>query len=317
MDSPENRDRLNKIYLQLKEVIKGNLWRRIERSKKKDEMEALIMLVNTMTEEFSDSLKHDGYINFHDSYVYTIQMFILLDRNSLVVELNDGAREILGYGDTELLGTPFQDLLTSKSKKEWKRIKKELESQSWQEKPVGFTFKTIKGFLYPAYCHVIRLSRAHAFRSGTIVTAFELVRTRSAIEKMERDKIRRHGSFPKPPGKTVNILRPHDIEIIRSIGEHLRKHLKERTPLFGDLVSQYKINGFKLKKGFKELYGMTVFQYLKEERLKKAHVLIEHTSYTFMDIAKMVGFRSATHFSREFNDRFGYRPRTLRNATKE
>lgn len=75
-------------------------------------------------------------------------------------------------------------------------------------------------------------------------------------------------------------------------------------------------NEYKLKKGFKELNGMTVFQFLKEERLRKAHVLVEHSNKSFKEIAKMVGFKNSTHFSREFNIRYGYRPKALR-ATKD
>lgn len=317
MDTLENGGRLNKLHLQLLEIIKGHLWHRVERSDKKDEMEALIMIINTITEEFRASIQHEGYINFHDSYVYTMQLLFILDMDYLVLDINKDADKFLGYGKSALLGTSFNSLLTSRSIKEWGQIRKYLETASWEEKPVRLTFRAKNGLLFPAYCFIVPFSYPATFRSGTVITAFEMVRTRKEIEEGIKNKVRAHSLSPKTAVKAVNVLRAHDIEIIQAIGEDLRKHLQERTPLLQELASTYGMNEFKLKNGFKELYGTTIFQYLKEERLKKAHVLVELTNYPFKDITDMVGFKSATHFSREFKARFGYGPRALRNAGRE
>ena len=317
MDLSENGERLKMVYLQILEVAKGNLWHRIERSKKKDEMEALVAVVNMMTEEIKESRQHEGYINFHGSYMYTVQAIFILDKDYLIAKTNAGTREFLGHGDSEMLDKPFEGLLAARSKKKWNRISKNILLPTFKERTVRLDFMTKIGLLFPAYCYIVPILPSRSFGAGAIVTAFEMAGTSKTFEKKIKNIVLGLESAPKSKPRIKNILRPYDIEIIRSIGEHLRKHLQDRTPSLGDLESKFRINGFKLKNGFKELYGMTILQYLKEERLKKAHVLVEHTNYTFKDIAKMVGFRSATHFSREFNARFGYRPRALRNATGE
>ena len=79
-----------------------------------------------------------------------------------------------------------------------------------------------------------------------------------------------------------------------------------------ELAHEFGTNEYKLKKGFKELYGMTVFQFLKNERLRNAHVLVKSSTVPFKRIARQNGFKNATHFSREFKARYGYTPSDLR-----
>ncbi|WP_146032831.1 AraC family transcriptional regulator, partial [Arenibacter sp. NBRC 103722] len=74
-------------------------------------------------------------------------------------------------------------------------------------------------------------------------------------------------------------------------------------------------NEFKLKYGFKELYGTTVFKYLVQERLRKAKTLVQYTQLNFKSIAKMVGFKSVPHFSRTFSEQYGYSPKIFRKKS--
>ena len=120
--------------------------------------------------------------------------------------------------------------------------------------------------------------------------------------------------MPKKVKSNKSFLQLSDIDKIRAIGEYIKSHLEEELPSLKDMALAFGTNEFKLKRGFKELYGMTVFQFLKEERLRKAHIIVDHSDKSFKEIAKMVGFKSATHFSREFKKRYGYRPKELRST---
>lgn len=315
MCTSKNDNRLEKIYLQLLELSKGNFSTLIERTEQKDDLEALTALVNMATEEIKDSFLHQGYVNFHDSYILTTQILMLLDEEFCIVETNGSSITYLGYEPKTLIGKPFRNIITIDSKEKWKSLMNALKASSVTEQSLQLSFVTKNGLELPAFCKIIHFTNNSFLRGKTIITSFDMVQTRKCIEEKTQSKIQNRLYLPKKRKKKQSVLQQTDIEKIRAIGEHIKNHLNEDLPSLKDIVLTFGTNEFKLKKGFKELYGMTVFQFLKEERLRKAHVIIEHSNKSFKEIAKMVGFKNSTHFSREFNIRYGYRPKALR-ATK-
>src|SRR5690606_15534701 len=116
MCTSKNDNRLEKIYRQLLELSKGNFSTLIERSGQKDDLEALAALVNMATEEIKDSFLHQGYVNFHDSYILTTQMLMLLDKDFRIVEINQGSLASLGFEYKTIIGKPFRNIITTESK---------------------------------------------------------------------------------------------------------------------------------------------------------------------------------------------------------
>lgn len=64
----------------------------------------------------------------------------------------------------------------------------------------------------------------------------------------------------------------------------------------------------KLNRCFRRLYGKTVFQYLRDERLKKARLLIENQGRTVTEAAYLVGYSSLSHFSKAYKHHYGISP---------
>ncbi|MCH2081630.1 MAG: AraC family transcriptional regulator [Saprospiraceae bacterium] len=86
----------------------------------------------------------------------------------------------------------------------------------------------------------------------------------------------------------------------------------ESPPSLSELSRQIGLNSFKLKKNFKELFGLPVFKYLQNERLKKAHDLLRNQGLTVQEVAWDVGYDSLSSFSNAFAKKFGYRPSEIR-----
>ena len=84
------------------------------------------------------------------------------------------------------------------------------------------------------------------------------------------------------------------------------------TPAGTELSRIAGINEFKLKRGFKEVFGQTVFGYLNDERmdLAKSDLLEKQKSIT--EIAFELGFSSVQHFSNAFKKKFGVSPRGVK-----
>ncbi|QNL51644.1 helix-turn-helix transcriptional regulator [Olivibacter sp. SDN3] len=82
----------------------------------------------------------------------------------------------------------------------------------------------------------------------------------------------------------------------------------ERFFTIAYLSKAFGINTFKLKKGFKELYGMGIFEYTTKIRMAKAIDLIRNTDYSLKEIAFKVGYAAPSSFCVAFKKAFGVAP---------
>lgn len=72
------------------------------------------------------------------------------------------------------------------------------------------------------------------------------------------------------------------------------------------------LNDFKLKKGFKALFGVTVFEYLSSLRMQYAHQLLTDTSSSVFEVAYLLGYSEPYNFTKAFKKHFGYLPSKLK-----
>lgn len=82
----------------------------------------------------------------------------------------------------------------------------------------------------------------------------------------------------------------------------------ENPPSLTELAHTIGTNTNTLKKEFKAQFGVPVFKYLQNERLKKAYNLIKKEQKTIQEAAWAVGYDSLGSFSNAFEKKFGYRP---------
>jgi AraC-like DNA-binding protein len=111
-----------------------------------------------------------------------------------------------------------------------------------------------------------------------------------------------------PPQHKVN---PKDAERL-----HLVRTMIDRNPAahhtLASLSRHTGLNEFKLKKGFKALFGTTVMGYLHAQRMAIAKRLLLETSLTVSDIAEQCGYAYAQSFSTAFKKYFGVTPEGFR-----
>jgi AraC family transcriptional regulator, transcriptional activator of the genes for pyochelin and ferripyochelin receptors len=86
----------------------------------------------------------------------------------------------------------------------------------------------------------------------------------------------------------------------------------ESPPRLSDLAHMVGTNHSRLNQGFRELYGTTVFGYLRRKRLVEARRLIEIEDASVTEAAFSVGYNSISSFSKAFSEYFGKRPMRFR-----
>ncbi len=88
----------------------------------------------------------------------------------------------------------------------------------------------------------------------------------------------------------------------------------DNPPTIMELSKLTGINEYKLKKGFKELFGTTVFGYIHNCRMSLAKRLLLGTDKSAKEIAYHTGYSSPQHFSKAFKKQFGHTPNSVRNT---
>ncbi len=300
----------------LMEISAGNFFYRVERSVKNDNVEALVVVLNMMAEEIQESMVHQGYVQAHGTIKHIVQMSFILDAKGDIEATNQATCSILSTLYSEIIGKPFAVFLDESSKVKWKNTWKILKQKDIYETSVELAFKTKGNLVVPSACYITTFKGEHFEQKKTLVTVVHHSNDRDRLEKdLKRSVIK---SKTKKKGEKKHSKKPkirlnhEDIRKLSKGRDIIINNLEKDFPSLKDFALQIGTNEFKLKYGFKELYGTSVYRFLKNERLRKSKMLVQHTDLHIKTIAHMTGFKSLPHFSRSFKKRYGYTPSALR-----
>jgi AraC-like DNA-binding protein len=83
----------------------------------------------------------------------------------------------------------------------------------------------------------------------------------------------------------------------------------ETPPTLKELSGSVTLSINKLERGFQEVYGMSVFSFLREHKMQKARLLFQQSSMNVSEVAWEVGYVNVSHFGTAFKKRFGLLPK--------
>lgn len=111
-----------------------------------------------------------------------------------------------------------------------------------------------------------------------------------------------------PTRPTGTSLSAHDIEQLHQAREILIQRVAHPPSLI-ELARQVGLNDHKLKQGFRELFGTTTFDYLRDYRLQQAKELLHNPNLKVAHVAAMVGYKSPEAFCNAFRRKFDISPK--------
>jgi AraC family transcriptional activator of pyochelin receptor len=106
-------------------------------------------------------------------------------------------------------------------------------------------------------------------------------------------------------------LCPDEIERLHHAREILLQNLDRPLPLL-ELARRVGLNDYKLKQGFRQVFGTTVFGYLQKHRMNQAKQLLADSSLSVAGVAQKVGYTSQSRFCDAFKRQFDISPRAYR-----
>lgn len=110
---------------------------------------------------------------------------------------------------------------------------------------------------------------------------------------------------------TVSCPFLNDEENVRKIKlakEFLMKNMAQ-PPSIKDLAREVGLNEYRLKVGFKEVYGNTVYGYLLDHKMDHARTLLDSSKYKVNEVAYTLGYTNPSHFITAFKKKFGLTPK--------
>jgi AraC-like DNA-binding protein len=100
---------------------------------------------------------------------------------------------------------------------------------------------------------------------------------------------------------------PSGRERIYEAREILLQHIGDPITI-KELSRKVAMNECYLKKGFKEIFGTTIFDFYQQQRMEHAKYLLYEKGLSVTDISALLGYSSISHFSAAFKKHTGLKP---------
>ncbi len=303
MEREFTRENLQGVYRMLFELAKGNLAFKIERSNHHDELEGLIALLNMTAEKLHKNRNQFLWFNRQNEIVVIKTLSFLLNQECEVVRYYC---EIESFENStrsqKISDKPFENVLTKESRAIWKKKTFELLKQDQTFTILPLNYKTYDHSHLNLHSVIARITNTDTV--NYIVT--------SCLLDIKKDDV---FNFPEDEGfKKMNIW---DQQLFNEIEEYIINHLKEPLKPVYELASFFNTNEHKIKTGFKEIFGVTPFQYHREQRIELSKILIANTDLSLKDIALKMGFTSYPQFSQHFKNYTEMSPRDFKKRIQK
>lgn len=107
-------------------------------------------------------------------------------------------------------------------------------------------------------------------------------------------------------------IAPRERKQLLAARERLLSDLSD-PPTIEQLARETGLNQLKLKRGFKNLFGVSVYALFQRERMERARKLL--LQYSVTETAMQLGYSNFSHFSTAFRKQFGILPSEARRFT--
>ena len=106
--------------------------------------------------------------------------------------------------------------------------------------------------------------------------------------------------------------RPKD-DVITTVKRYVREHIQEDIYI-ADIAKQVFLNEQYLMRTFKKTTGVSILEFITNERLWLAKELLTNTSYPINRVADMVGYGNYSYFTKIFKRNVGMTPQGYRQG---
>ena len=117
-------------------------------------------------------------------------------------------------------------------------------------------------------------------------------------------------SFADALGKDVALI-PY---MLKNILEYINSNYQNCSLTLSSIAERFWVNPSYLSRYFKTYMGINIVQYIRSMRIFYAKSLLQSSDMSIAEVAEMVGIKSASHFSKIFENEVGESPSKFRKS---
>lgn len=282
MNDPYSELMVANICGKMIQMAKGELNSFVEPCNQNDYFDAIVSVLNMLSENWKQRVLHIPFVKDEDSSAYLQIFSIVTDKNLYITSLSDFGLSILQLEEQSVYGKSLANYIGTKEHSELSKILRKLQKSPDKNLKVQLQFT--------------HLSFPHLYEAQVQYSASEELYTFHLICALYKGPKLSYDDSLKSRMIQKSIV---DIEV-QKIYDYITSTEKLNEVTYEWLCAKYNINEQQLKTRFKALYSKTVYQYQLDVRLQRAAELVKNTSLSFKAIAIEVGFQEYSNFFRNF-----------------
>ncbi|MEA5505972.1 AraC family transcriptional regulator [Halotia wernerae UHCC 0503] len=249
----------------------------------------------------------------------TLSFFIKGNSQTVLQGLTDSANEIVGSNYLQSLPNRKEtdeyvantQVFRVQILLEPAKFFSEFDVNQLQQLPPELQRVAANGEIQAYYCQGITTPEMHMILQQILNCPFQGLMKRLYLEaKAIELMMLKFSQFieTKSYSDSKSSLKLDDIDRIYQAKEFIIHNFKNPPSLL-ELSRQVKLNDYKLKQGFRQVFGTTVFGYLHDYRMQQAYMLLTKEKMKVQEVAKAVGYASPSSFNFAFKKKFGLNPK--------
>ncbi len=298
------QSRVQEILDFIAEITLGNYTYTLALRNRKDELEQIVLSLNTMVEEV-DTAVHQ--INHEKSKEVIENVMFNLDQDLHIISYSANVEEILKYPKENLLSKSIKICLSEDTQlpDDPERL---LQYAHGRQFPFKVEFRHTNGYHWvgKAYLHPLVSNGKEKYTLSAFKSTYY------------NEKLKKELSGDKKgigyPSEYRSLLLREQRQLTRRLHKYVMKRLDRKLKSLPVIAREVGGSASKIKAIFKRAYGDTIYNYHLRKRLEKAHLLLQNTSLPVNEIAEECGFASFSHFSRSFKKEYGVTPSQIRKS---
>ena len=105
------------------------------------------------------------------------------------------------------------------------------------------------------------------------------------------------------------------VELAKRVCLHLTEHMDDKITL-SQLSEAFHVSGTQIKNSFKGVYGVSVYSYIRTQKMQAAGLMLQHSDSTVLEIAGRFGYDNGSKFAAAFKDVMGMTPNEYRSENE-
>ncbi|SRR5258706_6298643 len=110
-------------------------------------------------------------------------------------------------------------------------------------------------------------------------------------------------------------LSEYDMVCLNAAKNLIEKHLDFHHTI-SEISKEVGLNEWKLKNGFKQVFGMSLFEFLTDARMEKAKSFLTENGKSLKQIAHSTGYKHTSNFITAFKKKYHQSPADFRKQIK-